>query len=199
MKSEEPTNKDYYPAGKTIIIDQEGASDTYYIEKGRVEVSRIDNNGKKVILADLGPGNIFGEMAMFTDSKRGATVKTVDGCVAVKVTKRLEDALENSDPLLSEIIRVMSLRLKATNQRVESELSSLEDIESLVYLAVHSTTKSIRQDVREDFQKEIVPALKGLKEVLEKYYEYEKSLPQTPDDKVSNDETAFIQENYKKE
>ena len=49
--------------GEEIVKVGEKGRNAYFIEKGLVEVSTLQN-GAKTILANLGPGEIFGEMSL---------------------------------------------------------------------------------------------------------------------------------------
>lgn len=72
------------------IVSQGDIGDYYYvIEQGYCEVTRnISDASRQIHLADLGPGDAFGEEALVADAERGATVTMlVDG-----VLMRLEKA-----------------------------------------------------------------------------------------------------------
>ncbi|MFT4560648.1 MAG: CRP-like cAMP-binding protein [Gammaproteobacteria bacterium] len=60
-----------------VIVEQDAPGDYYYIiQYGRCEVSRRTSSGKNGIkLAELGPGDTFGEEALVSDSHRNANVK----------------------------------------------------------------------------------------------------------------------------
>jgi CRP-like cAMP-binding protein len=55
--------------GKTIIREGGSANAFYAIEDGTVKVERDGEH-----LADLGPGDVFGEQALLEKSERGASV-----------------------------------------------------------------------------------------------------------------------------
>ena len=61
-------------AGDTVMRENEPAERAYVIERGRVEVRRHDQHGKEVVLGQLGPRDLVGEMALLLDQPRSATV-----------------------------------------------------------------------------------------------------------------------------
>lgn len=68
--------RQHYEAGQDIVRQGERGQQLYFIAKGMVEVLRDDGTGPRE-LARLGPGEHFGEMAVFQASPRTATVRAL--------------------------------------------------------------------------------------------------------------------------
>src|SRR5215210_3641900 len=69
-----------------VIFREGDESDTcYVVRSGHARAVREHADGRTLSLAHFGPGDIFGELAMFDDERRSATVETLDQveCVAV--------------------------------------------------------------------------------------------------------------------
>ena len=78
-------NRRYAPGSQIITQGEEGDA-AYIIVKGKCVV--VDNSGtQKVILRNLGPGDVFGEAAVFSEGLRTATVEALDE-VTVTVVPR---------------------------------------------------------------------------------------------------------------
>lgn len=70
------------------IIRQGSAGDYYYIiQSGRCEVCRATRLGKEIRLAELGPGETFGEEALVSNAKRNATVRMLTDGVLGRLTQ----------------------------------------------------------------------------------------------------------------
>jgi CRP/FNR family transcriptional regulator, cyclic AMP receptor protein len=67
--------------GKTLVREGEWAYEFFAIEEGTVEVRRGDQ-----LLAELGPGDFFGEMGLMADTRRNATVTATTPVKVVVMT-----------------------------------------------------------------------------------------------------------------
>ncbi len=76
-----------YRSGQTIIKEGDKGDHFYIIGRGKVEVTTLSQHGKKLRLAVLGPGNWFGEVALFHDTPRIATVTTLTDCMLFSLDK----------------------------------------------------------------------------------------------------------------
>lgn len=66
-----------FGAGRTIFVEGEAGTDVILIESGRVEVSIILASGRKSVIAQMGPGEILGEIAALDGGPRSASVEAV--------------------------------------------------------------------------------------------------------------------------
>jgi CRP-like cAMP-binding protein len=62
------------PEGEAVIREGEAGNSFYVVASGRLAVSRLDDGGRSVVLARLGEGDFFGEMALLSGAVRSATV-----------------------------------------------------------------------------------------------------------------------------
>ena len=68
---------DKFQASKLIFSEGDQGDEAYRVVKGSVEIS-IQRDGQKLILAILGAGETFGEMAMIERRPRSASVRTLE-------------------------------------------------------------------------------------------------------------------------
>ena len=95
-----------------IIIRQGDAGDYYYIiEEGTCRVTRpSDPGGEQMLLAELGPGNAFGEEEMVSDTSRNATVVMATNGELLRLAKeRFIDIVR--EPLVDKVPFRMAARL----------------------------------------------------------------------------------------
>lgn len=106
------------------IIFREGdvADVAYVIRQGAVEILKHGDSGE-VKLADLGEGEIFGEMGLFDpQTPRSATARAKgDTNVDIISAGELHDMIGQCPPRLIPIVNSVFERLRQTNQRVQSK------------------------------------------------------------------------------
>jgi hypothetical protein len=90
----------------------------YLIEAGQVQVVRQEGT-RHIILAELGPGEVVGEMALLTGDVRSATVRALSNLDVLWLSADDFDAVLNTYPSLAlDLSRLLSERLRNTTQRV---------------------------------------------------------------------------------
>src|SRR5918999_2078242 len=67
-----------FEAGAAVFREGDESSTCYVVRAGRARAIREHGDGRQITLATFGPGDIFGELAMFEDERRSATVEAVD-------------------------------------------------------------------------------------------------------------------------
>ena len=117
-----------FPSGKLVFSEGDPGSEAFRILQGSVEIS-IREGSHKVVLAKLGAGEIFGEMAMIEQRPRSASVRALEELEVEVITREdfsatLEDSGEALVPYLTGIFE----RLRVTNERLRSALKQLEEL-----------------------------------------------------------------------
>ena len=93
--------------GETVFREGELGSTAFLVQSGDVEISRV-NDGKDEVLAIIGTGGIFGEMALIDEKPRMATAKVKGGAIIMTITKMMyESKLKNSDPFIRGLLRIL--------------------------------------------------------------------------------------------
>lgn len=104
-----------YKNGETIVRQGDAGDCMYVIQDGEVEVVR-SCNGCAVRLAVLGQGDIFGELSLFGNSKRTATVRALGDARIMTVDKNIFLRRVQEDLTLAfRIFQTMASRLNTMN------------------------------------------------------------------------------------
>jgi CRP/FNR family cyclic AMP-dependent transcriptional regulator len=120
-----------FDAGQ-IVFREGDASDTCYIVRfGRARAVREHADGRTITLATFGPGDIFGELAMFEDERRSATVEAVQPTEVVAVLGPDMRRLMIEHPQISaRLVIALGRRLRETNERLAKQ--SFQTVQSRV-------------------------------------------------------------------
>jgi len=105
-----------YLKGQTVFSEGQEGDALYLIQSGQVQVVTGPPEEEK-ILAYLGPGNFFGEMALLLKEPRTATVRvTIDSELQVLRKKDLETLLKDYPTIALQMSRELSRRLVETSR-----------------------------------------------------------------------------------
>jgi CRP/FNR family transcriptional regulator len=115
-----------------IVFREGDASDTCYVVRaGRARAVREHPDGRTITLATFGPGDIFGELAMFEDELRSATVEAVQRTSVVAVLGPDMRRLMAEHPQISiRLVVALGRRLRETNERLAKQ--SFQTVQSRV-------------------------------------------------------------------
>jgi CRP/FNR family transcriptional regulator, cyclic AMP receptor protein len=103
-----------------IVFAQGDVADTvFYIQKGRVKVVVISEQGKEAVVGILEPGQFFGEGCMNGHSLRISTTTALEECLVTAITKAAMLAMLHSEPKFSELFMAYLL---TRNSRIEEDL-----------------------------------------------------------------------------
>jgi serine/threonine-protein kinase len=109
-----------FPKGSYVVKEGDPGDSAYIIVSGRCEVLKIID-GTVSVMQKLGPGQVFGEMAILTDSPRTATVLATEETTVLVVTKDVfEQELEAMKPWMRSVLQMVASRFRDlyTSRRV---------------------------------------------------------------------------------
>ena len=106
------------------------ADGIYSVQSGRVSVFKTKptpNGPQDVELVQLGPGSMFGEMAMLGQTKRDASVRALDFTEVIIITKDMfESQLASLAPWVTNFVKILINRLHNTNEKLAAAVQLLE-------------------------------------------------------------------------
>lgn len=106
--------------GEVIFRQDDPGTSLYVIESGVVKVLRLSTEGREVILALLGPGDFFGELALLDGKPRSAdAVAREPTDLLILDRKDFLEFLERFPPAALHLLEALSQRLRRTDQLVQ--------------------------------------------------------------------------------
>jgi CRP-like cAMP-binding protein len=94
-----------FDQGALIVTEGDEGDACYLMRKGKAVVVSADVVGHEVRLATLGPGTVFGEMALVMAGRRSATVRALQPVEAYMLRRADFNSLESSCPAFADHVR----------------------------------------------------------------------------------------------
>ncbi|HPR65025.1 MAG TPA: cyclic nucleotide-binding domain-containing protein [Thermoanaerobaculia bacterium] len=91
--------------GNTVITEGETGTTMFAVVEGKVRVTTRAPGGEEVHLADMGPGDFFGEGSLLTSKPRTATVTTAEECQLLEFPRTKMDEIIARHPRVEEVLR----------------------------------------------------------------------------------------------
>lgn len=125
-----------------VLFNKGDKGDAFYIlQEGWVKMVIEDKDGSEIVLNQVGPGNVIGEMALIEDQPRSAGVVALNEAKLLKLTEDEFMDVFMEQPLLGlEIARTIAQRLRFTSTYIESAIEWSKQIAAGNYDYVEEQT-----------------------------------------------------------
>ncbi len=133
--------KKWYPKGTLLFEQGDPARIVYFIKEGRVRIGRLTRDGKEILIAVLGPGDLFGEEVLFSEARR-TTVATCMEKALLCMTK--------AEDLYGMITREPVLALNIAKYVAEQRDDAISVAEDIAYLKVPDRLLNLFQRLAAD-------------------------------------------------
>ncbi len=108
-----------FDTGEIVFRESDEGDTCYVVRDGRARAIRSHPDGRSITLADFGPGDIFGELAMFDHEPRSATVEVLEATELIAILGADMRRLMSEHPSIGvKLIASLAERLRATNERL---------------------------------------------------------------------------------
>lgn len=109
------------PKNTIVINEGDDTNSLYVILQGKVKIYLADEAGKEIILNTQGAGEYFGEVSLFDDGPRSASVITTDECqFGVLMKQDFIDCMSENPQMSFKIIQGLTQRLRTLSENVRS-------------------------------------------------------------------------------
>jgi CRP-like cAMP-binding protein len=120
-----------FQPGQAVFREGDASDTCYIVREGRARAVRTHRDGRTITLARFGPGDIFGELAMFEDELRSATVEAIGPMSVVAVLGPHMRRLMSEHPQIATRLAIaLGRRLREMNERLSRQ--SFQTVQSRV-------------------------------------------------------------------
>lgn len=111
-----------FPKGSTLVNQSDISNNLLYIVlSGRLKVFMSNEDGREVLLDFLQEGDTFGELSLFDEQPRSATVMTVEDCkIGLFPRAYLFECLQRNPDIAIELLKTVIKRMRNTTEQVSS-------------------------------------------------------------------------------
>jgi CRP-like cAMP-binding protein len=134
-----------FRAGEVVFREGDDSDTCYVVRSGHARAVREHADGRQITLATFGPGDIFGELAMFDDERRSATVEAVDALDVLGIPGVDMRALLTRHPEIAvKLVIALGRRLRAANERLARQ--SFQTVQSRVAAVLAQLVEQARAE-----------------------------------------------------
>ncbi len=138
-----------FDANQTIFREGDASDTCYIVREGHARAVREHPDGRTITLAHFGPGDIFGELAMFDSERRSATLETLDKVEAVAITgEDMRRLLRDHPDIAMKLVVALGRRLREANERLSRQ--SFQTVQSRVATVLSQLVNRARDETDED-------------------------------------------------
>jgi CRP/FNR family cyclic AMP-dependent transcriptional regulator len=120
-----------FEPGQLVFREGDESDTCYIVREGHARAIRRHPDGRAITLATFGPGDFFGELAMFEDERRSATVEAIELTSVVGVLGGDMRRLMAEHPGISmRLVVALGRRLREMNERLSRQ--SFQTVQSRV-------------------------------------------------------------------
>jgi CRP/FNR family transcriptional regulator len=140
-----------FGSGETVFREGDASDTCYVIKQGHARAMREHPDGRSITLAQFGPGDIFGELAMFDDERRSASVETLEETEAIAILgPDMRRLLRDHPEIAVKLITALGRRLRETNERLARQ--SFQTVQSRVAKVLAQLVETARAEGAADGQ-----------------------------------------------
>ncbi len=142
-----------FPRGTVLFSEGEPGKEMYVLQTGRVTISKHVRDVEKV-LAVLGPGEFFGEMAIISNKPRNASATVAeDAKLLVIDPKTFEGMIRGNSEIAVRMIKKLAERLSEADAQIENLL--LSDPSSRIVHQILTTAQTRGRTLEEGVEIEL--------------------------------------------
>ncbi len=138
-----------FEAGEVVLREGDDSDTCYIVRTGRARAVRVHPDGRMIALANFGPGDIFGELAMFDNERRSATVETLEETETIAILgPDMRRVIREQPEIAIQLLSGLARRLRDTNDRLARQ--SFQTVQSRVAAVLGEITRRAEPEAEGD-------------------------------------------------
>jgi CRP/FNR family transcriptional regulator, cyclic AMP receptor protein len=134
-----------FAAGEVVFREGDDSDTCYVVHAGHARAIREHPDGRQITLATFGPGDIFGELAMFDDERRSATVEAAEDLEVLGILGGdMRHLIRRHPDIAVKLVIALGRRLRAANERLARQ--SFQTVQSRVAAVLAQLVEQARAE-----------------------------------------------------
>jgi CRP/FNR family transcriptional regulator len=134
-----------FAGGETVFREGDDSDTCYIVRSGHARALREHQDGRQITLATFGPGDIFGELAMFDRERRSATVEATDDLDVLAILgSDMRALMTHHADIAVKLVISLGRRLRAANERLARQ--SFQTVQSRVAAVLGQLVEQARTE-----------------------------------------------------
>jgi CRP/FNR family cyclic AMP-dependent transcriptional regulator len=151
-----------FPKGKVLFKQGDKGDAAYIVNSGAIGIYR-ESQGRKIPLATVRKGELFGEMAVIDGSPRMATAFTLEDSTLMVVSLDIMiDKMRRADPFIKALISMLMGNLRGVHDTYQPKSRSLLDAVNTLARHVEIVSRFMQGNLSAEFRAELEAKLKTL-------------------------------------
>jgi CRP-like cAMP-binding protein len=106
---------------QVVYLPGDPGRSVYFVNGGRVKISKVTRDGKELTLAYRGPGDLFGELAMVDGGPREEMAEAMDNALLTELERGDFERLVQAQPLLGfRLAKLLTVRRREIENKIEN-------------------------------------------------------------------------------
>ena len=134
-----------FAAGEVVFREGDESNTAYVVRSGHARAIRQHSDGRILTLANFGPGEVFGELAMFDSDRRSATIEAIDQLDLLAILSADMQRLVREHPDIAvKLVVTLGRRLREVNDRLTRQ--SFQTVQSRVATVLSELVRDARSE-----------------------------------------------------
>lgn len=113
-----------FVAGEIVFSEGDVGDQAFILKSGKVKITVKVGDETPRTLATIGPGSIFGEMALIDDAVRAASAVVLEESQAMVISQaEFQERLKKSDPVIGLLLKIYTDRLREQTAQLTARLT----------------------------------------------------------------------------
>ena len=111
-----------YEPGEVVFREGDEGNSCYVVRSGSLKATKTHSDGRTIALTELHPGDMFGELALFSGERRSATIEAVEPTAAVALLgDDIRRLLLAQPDIAIKMLAGLADRVRGANQRIATQ------------------------------------------------------------------------------